>query len=155
MRTVFREGWGEGDVRLTPEKSGRMNVRRYLMMLGQHRYVLSPRGNGLDAHRTWEALLVGAIPIVRSSALNPLYERLPILVIHRWEDVTPALLRDFYPKVRAPNDLQGVSPLPPPNAPRPRFPLTRSACAGARAAQALPLRAPLRRLLDRPICHPP
>ena len=47
---------------------------QYLMTLGSHKFVLSPRGNGLDAHRTWEAMLVGAIPIVRASALNPLYE---------------------------------------------------------------------------------
>ena len=46
VRSVFRGEWGEGDVRLTPERPGRMSVRRYLMMMGTHRYVLSPRGNG-------------------------------------------------------------------------------------------------------------
>ena len=87
--------WGEGEVRLTSESTQKLGVREYLMTLGQHRFVLSPRGNGLDAHRTWEALLVGTIPIVRSSALNPLYERLPVLIVRDWSDVTPALLRRF------------------------------------------------------------
>uniref|UniRef100_A0A7S3AY15 Exostosin GT47 domain-containing protein n=1 Tax=Haptolina ericina TaxID=156174 RepID=A0A7S3AY15_9EUKA len=71
------------------------------MLMGQHRFVLSPRGNGLDAHRTWEALLVGAIPIVRSSKLNPLYDNLPILIVKDWNDVTPRLLRDFYKEVQS------------------------------------------------------
>ena len=66
VRSVIKhETWGDSEIRLTPEKQGRMGVRQYLMALGQHRFVLSPRGNGLDAHRTWEALLVGAIPSAR------------------------------------------------------------------------------------------
>ena len=96
VRAHFAKGWGDGEVRLTAERAGKINVRSYLDMLGQHRFVLSPRGNGLDAHRTWEALLVGAIPIVRSTALNPLYDGLPVLVVNDWPDVTPALLREFY-----------------------------------------------------------
>ena len=94
-RAITHDTWGEGDVRLTPERRGKMGVREYLMELGRHRFVLSPRGNGLDAHRTWEALLVGAIPIVRSSALNPLYEGLPVLIVDEWTHVTPQLLTDF------------------------------------------------------------
>jgi len=69
MRKAF-EGWGDSMVRLTPEHAGRLSVRKYLHKMGEHRFILSPRGNGLDAHRTWEALLLGVIPIVRSSALN-------------------------------------------------------------------------------------
>lgn len=95
VRAAFSASWGDGDVRLTPERNSRMSVRDYLMKLGQHRFVLSPRGNGLDAHRTWEALLVGSIPIVRSSALNPLYDALPVLVVGDWSDVTPRLLQSF------------------------------------------------------------
>ena len=32
----------------------------------QYAFVLSPRGGGYDCHRTWEALLLGSIPIVKS-----------------------------------------------------------------------------------------
>jgi len=32
---------------------------RYLRDLARHRFVLCPPGNGLDTHRTWEALLMG------------------------------------------------------------------------------------------------
>lgn len=95
VRQVFGPRWGDREVRLTPERLQKMSPRDFLRSLGQHRFVLSPRGNGLDAHRTWEALLVGTIPIVRSSALNPLYERMPVLIVQDWSDVTPQLLRDF------------------------------------------------------------
>ncbi|HEY2411100.1 MAG TPA: tetratricopeptide repeat protein [Pirellulaceae bacterium] len=54
----------------------------------QHRFVLSPLGNGLDCHRTWEALCLGCIPIVRSSPLDKLWEGLPVWIINSWSDVT-------------------------------------------------------------------
>lgn len=101
VRAIFSSRWGEGEVRVSPEKKSRLSARKYLMMLGQHKFAISPRGNGLDAHRTWEALLVGTIPIVRESALVPLYSQLPILVVKSWEQVTPRLLRDFYREVQA------------------------------------------------------
>jgi hypothetical protein len=55
-------------------------------------FVLSPHGNGLDCHRTWEALCLGCIVIVKTSALDPLYERLPVLIVKEWSDVNKALL---------------------------------------------------------------
>jgi hypothetical protein len=51
-------------------------------------FEISPRGNGLDWHRTWEALLLRAIPIVRTSTLDPLYEGLPVVIIRDWEEIT-------------------------------------------------------------------
>ena len=34
---------------------------------------------------------MGTIPICRSSALNPLYEQLPVLIVRDWTGVTPTL----------------------------------------------------------------
>jgi len=53
-----------------------------------HAFVLSPHGNGLDCHRTWEALCLGCIPIVKSSGLNPLFEDLPVWIVSSWTEVT-------------------------------------------------------------------
>lgn len=61
--------------------------RNYLLDLAQATFVLSPRGNGLDCHRTWESLLMGAIPIVKTSSLDPLFEDLPVLIINDWNEV--------------------------------------------------------------------
>jgi len=54
----------------------------------------SPPGNGLDCFRTWEALLLGTIPLVPSTTLDPLYvdEQYPVVIINSWAEVTPANL---------------------------------------------------------------
>ncbi len=68
------------------------NHSDYLADLANAKFVVSPRGNGLDTHRTWEALLMGCYPIVKSSYLNPLYEDLPVVIVNEWQEVTEALL---------------------------------------------------------------
>ena len=55
-------------------------------------FVISPHGNGLDCHRTWEALCIGCIPIVKTSGLDPLYEDLPVLIVNDWSLVNQELL---------------------------------------------------------------
>lgn len=68
----------------------------YLADLCQSVFVLSPRGNGLDCHRTWEALLMGAYPIVRSSSLDPMYENLPVVIVNDWSEINEAFLQMKY-----------------------------------------------------------
>lgn len=60
----------------------------------RYSFVLSPLGNGLDCHRTWEALVLGSIPIVKSGPLDPLYSNLPVLIVQEWSDITPELLEE-------------------------------------------------------------
>jgi hypothetical protein len=55
-------------------------------------FILSPHGNGLDCHRTWEALCLGCIPIVKTSSLDVLFYDLPVLIVNEWSDVTLELL---------------------------------------------------------------
>lgn len=57
-------------------------------------FVLSPFGNGYDCHRTWEALCLGAIPIVRAKQFKHLFADLPVLNVDEWSDVTPELLQE-------------------------------------------------------------
>lgn len=51
-------------------------------------FVISPHGNGLDCHRTWEALCLGCIPIVKTSGLDPLFKDLPVWIVSGWDEVT-------------------------------------------------------------------
>ena len=60
----------------------------------EYAFVASPFGNGPDCHRTWEALILGCIPIIKSSILNPLFEELPVLLVDEWSDITEELLKD-------------------------------------------------------------
>ncbi|MCF7852602.1 MAG: hypothetical protein K9M07_05115 [Simkaniaceae bacterium] len=57
------------------------DLSAYLIDMKQSHFILSPFGNGLDCHRTWEALLMGAIPIVESSPLDCLFDGLPVLIV--------------------------------------------------------------------------
>lgn len=61
--------------------------------MGQCAFVLSPHGNGLDCHRTWEALCLGCIPIVKTSGLDPLFVDLPVWIVQSWSDVTEESMR--------------------------------------------------------------
>jgi hypothetical protein len=63
----------------------------------QYKYVISPHGNGLDCHRTWEALILGCIPIVKTSPLDTMFEGLPVLIVKDWSDITQNLLDTFIP----------------------------------------------------------
>ncbi len=54
----------------------------------RYAFVVSPHGNGLDCHRTWESLALGNIVIVRRSPLDPLYEGLPVVIVDQWSDIT-------------------------------------------------------------------
>jgi len=55
-------------------------------------FVISPHGIGLDCHRTWEALVLGCIPVVKKSSIDYLYDELPVLIVDEWGDITEELL---------------------------------------------------------------
>lgn len=73
-----------------------VGYRAYLRHLAQSCFVLSPAGGGLDCYRTWETLIMGSFPVVRSSFLDSLYEGLPVLIVKQWEEVTCAFLEHKY-----------------------------------------------------------
>lgn len=63
----------------------RKPFEEYLLDLKRSVFVLSPEGRGIDCYRTWESILMGAIPIVKSSTLDPLFENLPVLIVKEWQ----------------------------------------------------------------------
>lgn len=60
----------------------------------KYAFVLSPMGHGMDCHRTWEALILGCIVIVKKSPLDSLYKELPVLIVDDWSDISEKLLID-------------------------------------------------------------
>lgn len=58
-----------------------------LELFGRSQFVLSPAGRGADAHRTWEALAMGAIPVVlrQSPTFDAVYRAQPVLLVDSWE----------------------------------------------------------------------
>lgn len=73
----------------------------YLKYLSSSKFVISPRGNGLDCHRTWEALYLGAIPIIKKSKMDSVFDGLPVLVVDKWEEISEELLINKYKEIRA------------------------------------------------------
>lgn len=71
-------------------------LEKYLQNLSIHKFVISPRGNGLDCFRTWEALLMKTYPIVITSTLDPLFEELPVVIIENWSEITEDFLEKKY-----------------------------------------------------------
>lgn len=79
---------------------GKKEFGDYLEDVGKSAFVLSPRGNGLDTHRTWEALYLGAIPIVKRSTMDAALEGLPVLFIDEWSEVTEDFLHEKLEEMR-------------------------------------------------------
>lgn len=61
--------------------------RRYRELISQSVYVLSPPGNGIDCHRTWEALFLGSIPVVRREFWPFLHLDLNVVALNDWQDL--------------------------------------------------------------------
>lgn len=54
---------------------------------GRYRFAVSPRGNGIDCHRTWELLTMRTIPILLTSSIDSLFEKLPVVIVKDWAEV--------------------------------------------------------------------
>lgn len=70
--------------------------RRYLQEIRNHKFCISPRGNGVDCHRIWECLYLGTIPIVKRSVTLEQFSDLPILFVDDWAEVTQEFLQEKY-----------------------------------------------------------
>lgn len=69
-------------------ESKRTDQYTFWKNMNKHSFVISPLGNGLDCHRTWEILIFNCIPIVKTSVLDRLYDDLPVIIINNWNDIT-------------------------------------------------------------------
>lgn len=80
----------------TPKSS----IDEYLVNVCKSKFILSPHGTGLDCHRTWEALYLGVIPVVKTSPLDVLYEDLPVVIVNDWTEVTEEFLEKKYEEMK-------------------------------------------------------
>jgi hypothetical protein len=73
----------------------RCSYSSYLQELKKFLFIASPRGNGIDCHRTWEALYCGSIPIVDKHFMYDTYNELPIIQVSSWSDVGISMLAPY------------------------------------------------------------
>lgn len=70
-----------------------MNYLDYIQIIKNYKFIVSPEGNGVDTHRTYEALLSGCVPIVETNHMMTLkYPNLPILYTSDYSEINPAYL---------------------------------------------------------------
>jgi len=75
----------------------------YLLDLRQARFCISPRGNGIDCHRFWEALYAGCVPIVEQSPVFRDFNGLPFISVDKLDGthITNAMLTEASRQVDA------------------------------------------------------
>lgn len=74
-----------------------LSYPEYLQRIKEHKFVLSPRGNGLDCHRTWEVLMMRRVPVIkREGSMERLYNNMPVLFVDEWSDLKLMNLDKIY-----------------------------------------------------------
>jgi len=76
--------------------AGNVSQEEYVASMAAHRFVLCPRGNGIDTHRMWEALYLGVIPILEKNPALEYFSDLPILLLDRLEGLERGFLESKY-----------------------------------------------------------
>jgi hypothetical protein len=77
----------------------KMNRYDYFKETNEYFFMISPSGNGLDTHRTWEALILNRVPIVNDTGLQ-VYDDLPIIQLQigangeGWEQINKEFLEE-------------------------------------------------------------
>jgi len=92
----------------------RMSPEQYRQAVSESMFVLSPPGRGLDCHRTWEAIYLGAVPVVPEGTLPPgLLHDLPIYSVSSYEhflNLSHSDMAGLFHEVRAVNARKAYMP---------------------------------------------
>lgn len=64
----------------------------YRILVSRSRYVISPPGNGVDCHRTWEALYLNSTPVVKRDFWPFSHLQLPVIIVDEWSDLSTMCL---------------------------------------------------------------
>ena len=74
-----------------------LTTEQYIEDLFSYKYVICPKGNGIDTMRMWESLYCGAIPIVPRSGVSSHFSHvLPIVEVDHW-NLDKEYLEAIYP----------------------------------------------------------
>lgn len=81
-------------------KTQNLTLQQFYFDLASYKFVISPRGNGTDCHRTWEALYLRTIPIVKRSSTMNEFKDLPIYYVDDWSEISYNKLNEYYERVQ-------------------------------------------------------
>ena len=106
----YRALWGKPFVH---EIYNAPNAHLYHKILQHSMFVASPAGNGLDCHRTWEAMYLKTVPIVEDNYMNRFFASLglPLLCIKDWTECknwTEDFLKNTYKRIMQNTDTSAL-----------------------------------------------
>lgn len=92
------------------EMNIKLPFKEYLVEVSKSYFVISPNGNGIDCHKTWESLYLKTIPIVTKSINIDFYKDYPIIIINEWREFNPNdYTIDLYKKIIGDFDFNKLS----------------------------------------------
>lgn len=94
---------------VTLEMMSFTSSENYRKIAAECMFIASPAGNGLDCHRTWEAMYLGAVPLVEDNKMNRAFSELalPMICVKDWNEFaskTAEELEDIYKNTTAKAD---------------------------------------------------
>lgn len=67
--------------------------RDFLDEIRMHKFMLCPRGHGMDCHRNWESLYLRRVPVMKDRPyFRELMKGFPVLFVDDWDQITEELL---------------------------------------------------------------
>ena len=81
------------------DSSNLVPINDYFQELYNHKFTISPRGNGVDCGRVWQAICVGTIPIIPYHRNLDFYQELPILAYNDVNEISESYLNDKWEEI--------------------------------------------------------
>lgn len=94
----------------------RLNPRGYARLTSDYKFIVCPRGNGIDTHRFWETLYRGSIPIVENSDWARYFQShgVPMLVVSSFEELLSWKESDLHAiwlqHTKTPSEIESLRP---------------------------------------------
>jgi hypothetical protein len=77
-------------------KENNISIKEFYNNMMKSKYVLSPRGCGIDCHRIYESIYFNAIPILLTTEFDYFYKHLPVVIVKEWDKITEEFLINNY-----------------------------------------------------------
>lgn len=112
-RTEFA-GWVGNS--LVDVEYNRLKPKAYARLVSDHRFIVCPRGNGIDTIRFWETLYRGSIPIVESSDWAKYFQShgIPMLLVDNFRELLSWSESDFsavwHEQIKTPSEIEALWP---------------------------------------------
>ena len=107
-------GWVSNS--LIDVKHNRLKPKTYARLASDYKFVVCPRGNGIDTIRFWETLYRGSIPIVESSDWAKYFQShgIPMLLVDNFEELFSWSESDFsaiwHEQIKTPSEIEALWP---------------------------------------------